>query len=80
MSYSSASAIRGLDAAPGLRGDAGGMSLWLTAAAAAAAAGILSLKASSFQGVSASMTRKEGFLFLYLPVGNSIEVMEGLEK
>ena len=77
MSYSSASAIRGLDAAPGLRGDAGGMSLWLTAAAAA---GILSLKASSFQGVSASMTRKEGFLFLYLPVGNSIEVMEGLEK
>ena len=34
----------------------------------------------SFQGVSASMTRKEGFLFLYLPVGNSIEVMEGLEK
>ena len=38
MSYSSAAAIRGLDAAPGLRGDAGGMSLWLTAAAAAAAA------------------------------------------
>lgn len=63
MSYSSATAIRGLDAAPGLRGDAGGVSLWLTAAAAAAE--ILSLKASSFQGgVSASVTRKEDFLFL----------------
>ena len=60
MSYSSATAIRGLDAAPGLRGDAGGVSLWLTAAAE-----ILSLKASSFQGgVSASVTRKEDFLFL----------------
>lgn len=78
MSYSSATAIRGLDAAPGLRGDARGVSLWLIAAAAAA--GILSLKASIFQGVSASMTRKEGLLFLYLPVGNSVEVREGLEK
>lgn len=60
----------------GSEGMLGGVSLWLTAAAAA----ILSLKASSFQGVSASMTRKEGFLFLYLPVENSVEVMEGLEK
>lgn len=36
MSYSSATAIRGLEAAQGSRGDAGGVSLWLIAAAAAA--------------------------------------------